>query len=241
MTLSEPVRAALIGATVTIVISLLQLTVNARRQAAERAAGKPASKKSGNWLATFALMLGSAVAGYAFSEYQQFRDRADNRLLREEMQMRLKDIGAVAARLERAGAQGNGAVDAGMRLSAERKRGAEGVAAVINLPACRGVPGGPAQAAAACTPADAQRSTICSVVPASAIVSDVQLYLRADGSRQPWNEAQVQAGQDAGGAMFLDNFFERGREANTKEVCMELVNWNSDAGRSARIVVRYVI
>lgn len=241
MTLSEPVRAALIGATVTIVVSLLQLAVNARRQAAERAAGKPASRKTGNWLATFALMLASAVAGYAFSEYQQFRDRADNRLLREEMQMRLKDIGAVAARLERAGVQGGGVAEAELRLAAERQRGVEGVAAVINLPACRGAPAAMGQAATGCTPASAPRSTLCSIVPVSAIVTGVQLYLRPEASRQPWAEAMVQSGEEVGGAMFVEDFFERGREGDTKEVCMEVVNWSGDAGRSARIVVKYVI
>lgn len=241
MTLSEPVRAALIGATVTIVVSLIQLTVNARRQAAERAAGKPASKKTGNWLATFALMLASAVGGYAFSEYRTFRDRADNRMLREEMQMRLKDIGAVAARLERVGVQNSGAVEADMQLVAERKRGAEGVAAVINLPACRGPQIGPAQSNAACTESDAQRMILCAVVPSAAVVSDVQLFLRAEDSQQPWAEAKVQAGQDAGGARFLDNFFERGREGDSKEICMSLASWSSDKGRSARILVRYVL
>jgi hypothetical protein len=241
MDLSEPVRAALIGATVTIVVSLLQLTVNARRQAAERAAGKPASKKTGNWLATFALMLASGVGGYAFSEYQTFKDRADSRMLREEMHMRLKDIGAVAARLERVGMQATGAVEADPQLAAERKRGMEGVAAVVNLPPCKGPRIGVAQTNAACTESDAQRTTICSVVPSAAVVNDVQLFLRPEDSEQPWAEAKVQAGQDAGGAKFLADFFERGREGETKEICMNLASWSSDKGRSARILVRYVL
>jgi hypothetical protein len=220
---------------------LIQLTVNARRQAVERAAGKPASKKTGNWLATFALMLASAVGGYAFSEYQNFRDRADNRMLREEMQLRLKDIGAVAARLERIGVQSGGAVEADVQPIAERRRGAEGVAAVINLPACRVTQTGPAQSNAACTESDAQRTILCAVVPAAAIISDVQLFIRAEDARHPWAEARVQAGQDAGGAKFLDNFFERGREGDTKEICMNLASWTSDNGRSARILVRYAL
>jgi hypothetical protein len=132
MTLSEPVRAALIGATVTVAMSLLQLTVNARRQAAERAAGKPASRKPGNWLAVFALMLACAVGGYAYSEYQGFRDRNDERQLRQEMQERLRDIGAMAVRLEKVNLQSVPVPEAAVRLDIERKRGAEGVAAVVN-------------------------------------------------------------------------------------------------------------
>jgi hypothetical protein len=241
MTLSEPVRAALIGATVTIAVSLLQLAVNARRQAAERAAGKPASRKTGNWLATFALMLACGVGGYAFSEYQTFQDRADSRLLREEMQMRLKDIGAVAARLERATVQGNDAVGTDAGFAAERKRGSEGVAAVMNVPACQGAPAGLAQVSRACTPADALQLTLCAMVPLPAVINDVQLFLRPEESRQPWDEVKVLAGQDAGGAMFLDNHFERASEGNTKEVCMRLMSWGGDQGRSARVLVRYVI
>jgi hypothetical protein len=67
------------------------------------------------------------------------------------------------------------------------------------------------------------------------------LFLRAEDSQQPWIDAKVQAGQDAGGARFLDNFFERGREGDSKEICMNLASWSSDKGRSARILVRYAL
>lgn len=60
MNLSDPVMAAIIGATATFVTAVIQLTANARRQAAERAAGKPVSRKSGSWLVTFVLEIGRA-------------------------------------------------------------------------------------------------------------------------------------------------------------------------------------
>ncbi len=239
MTFSEPVVAAMIGATATVVTALVQLRLAARKQAAERAAGRPVTKGN-RWLAILGLMLASAVGGYAFSEYQTFSEREDNKMLRDEMHSRLKDIGALAARLERAGMPANNAAGADIQLVAERKRGTEGVAAVINLPVCRGAQAGLSQPAP-CTESDAQRTTLCSVVPSAAVVSDVQLFLRPDDSQQPWNEAKVQPGQDAGGAKFLDNFFERGHEADTKEICMNLASWGSDKGRSARILVRYVL
>src|SRR5882672_5324139 len=132
MSMSDPVMAALIGASATFATALFQLLINARRQAAERAAGKPASRKTGNWLAIFALMLASVVGGYALSEYQTFRDRVDDKVLRQEMQSRLRDIGNAAVRLERAGLQ----TDADAKLAVERRRGAEGVVAVIGLPLC---------------------------------------------------------------------------------------------------------
>jgi hypothetical protein len=233
MTLSEPVRAALIGATVTIAMSLLQLTVNARRQAAERAAGKPASRKPGNWLAVFALMLACAVGGYAYSEYQGFRDRNDERQLRQEMQDRLRDIGAMAVRLEKVNLQSVPVAEAAVRLDIERKRGAEGVAAVVNVPACRAA--GPA----GCAESEAARTTVCAVVPAAVVVSEVQLFVRADDAGGPWGPARVGAGQDAGGARFVDAWFERSGDADAKEVCMNLAHWSAEKGRSARILVRY--
>ena len=78
-------------------------------------------------------------------------------------------------------------------------------------------------------------------MPAAAVVNDVQLFLRPEDSQQSWAEAKVQAGQDAGGAKFLDSFYERGREGDTKEVCINVASWGSDKGRSARILVRYVL
>ena len=240
MNFSDPVVAAMIGATATIFTALFQLRLAARKQAAERAAGRPVTKGN-RWLAILGLMLASAVGGYAFSEYQTFSEREDNKMLRDEMHSRLKDIGALAARIERAGVAAGNAAGADIQLIAERKRGDEGVAAVINLPACRGTQVGMSQPAAPCTERDAQRTTICSVVPSAALVNDVQLFVRAEDSKQSWSEAKVQAGQDAGGAKFLDNFYERGREGDTKEICMNLASWSSDKGRSARILVRYAL
>lgn len=67
MDFSEPVIAAMIGATATVVTALVQLRLAARKQAAERAAGRPVTKGN-RWLAILGLMLASAVGGYAFSE-----------------------------------------------------------------------------------------------------------------------------------------------------------------------------
>lgn len=241
MTLSEPVRAALIGATVTIVVSLIQLTVNARRQAVERAAGKPASKKTGNWLATFALMLASAVAGYAFSEYQAFKNRADDRMLRDELHSRLKDIGAMAVRIEKANLETAPQSEAEIRLAVERKRGLEGVLAVVNVPACRASQAGVAASPAGCGESEALRTAVCAVVPPAAVVTEVQIFIRAEDATGPWSGAKVESGQDGGGARFVDSYFERARDAEGKEICMNLVHWAADKGRSARILVRYML
>ena len=241
MNLSDPVMAALIGAGATFATAIFQLASNARRQAAEQAAGKPASRKSGSWLAIFALVLASLVTGYALSEYQTYSGRQDEKLLRAELLSRVRDISAAAIRLERAGMQKNGQTDAEAGLAAERRRGAEGVASVISVPPCRAPKGGLAQAPAACSESEALRTTLCAVVPASAKVTEVQVFTRLDDAQQPWDEAGVQAGKDAGAAKFVDAPFERARGNESKEVCQHFAHWNSQKGRSARILVKYTL
>jgi len=233
--------AAIIGATATFVTAVIQLTANARRQAAERATGKPVSRKSGSWLVTFVLVLAAVVVGYGLSEYQSFSQREDERMLREEMQMRLRDISAAAVRLERAGTEKNGQAEAEARLATERRRGIDGVAAIISVSACRASKAGSAQTPAACTEDLALRTTLCAVVPASATVTEVQLFTRSDDGQQPWEEARVQTGQESGAAKFVDAYFERAPGKESKEVCQHFAHWNSQQGRSARILVKYTL
>ncbi len=241
MNLSDPVMAALIGAGATFATAIFQLTSNARRQAAERAAGKPASRKTGSWLAIFALVLASLVTGYALSEYQTYSGRQDEKLLRDELLARVRDISAAAVRLERAGTEKNGSSDADARLAAERRLGAEGVAAIVSMPPCRTAKAGSAQAPAACSENEALRATLCAVVPASATITEVQLFTRTEDSQQPWDEARVQVGQDAGAAKFVDAYIERAQGKESKEICQHFAHWNSQKGRSARILVKYTL
>ena len=239
MNLSEPVMAALIGASATFAAALFQLLVNARRQAAERTAGRPASRKTGNWLAIFALMLAAAVGGYAFAEYQIFRGREDDKVLRQEMQTRLRDIGDAAVRLERAGLQKNDQSGADARLDTERRRGAEGVAAVIGLPPCVHIQSA-SESSAGCNEGNALHVSVCAIIPAMAVVTEVQVFTRLEDSQQPWLEARVQSGQDAGAAKFVDAFYER-IQADGKEVCQRFAHWNSQKARLARILVKYAL
>ena len=222
--------AALIGASATFVTAVFQLLVNARRQAAERAAGKPASRKPGTWLAIFALMLAAAVGGYAYAQYQGFQDREDGKALRQEMQAQLRDLGNAASRLERAGIQRTELAQGDAASSLERRRGQEGVSAVVDLPAC--------DANAACTESSPVRAAVCATIPAAATVTEVLVFTRSEDSQQAWAEAKVAAGQDAGNAKFAENYYER-TQPDAKEVCQRFSHWSNQKGRSARIVVRY--
>ena len=148
-------------------------------------------------------MLAAAVGGYAFAQYQDFRDRADDKLLRQEMQTRLRDIGAAAVRLERAGLQRSDQTDADARLAADRRRGTEGVAAVIGLPPCINSLSAPVSSAG-CNEGSALHASVCAIIPPTAVVTEVQVFTRLEDSQQSWPEARVQPGQDAGAAKFVD-------------------------------------
>jgi hypothetical protein len=235
MNLSEPVMAALIGATATFITAMFQLVINARRQAAERKAGKPATRKTGTWLAIFALMLAAAVGGYAYAEYEVFKDRDDDKALRQEMQASLRGLGDVAARLERAGAQRGELADGDIKAVAERRLGQDGVSAIVELPPCSVASG---QEAASCSESNPVRVAVCAPVPTAATVTQVRVYTRADDSPQAWADATNASVQEAGNGKVVDAFYER-VQADAKEICQRFIHWNNQKGRAVRIVVRY--
>jgi hypothetical protein len=103
MNLSDPVVAALIGASATMVTALIQLRLSWRKEIRERERGQPISRKSrrGPVLLVFALMIGAAVGGFAASQYLMEWRNGDRDLLRAEIQAKLAEISATAAQLER--------------------------------------------------------------------------------------------------------------------------------------------
>jgi hypothetical protein len=240
MNFTEPVIAALIGATATVVTAFVQLRVAGKKQAAERAAGKTVPARSGSrWLAILGLMLAAAVGGYAFSEYQSYHERQDNKVLREEMHTRMRELSEAALRFERAGTERNGQSESEVRAALERRRGADGVAAVFGVPPCRGAQVGFAQAPAPCAENDALRTSVCVAIPPSAVPTEVQVFSRLEDSVQPWSEVRMQPGQESSSARFADTFFERATP-DGKEICQQFLHWNSQKGRLARILVKYV-
>ncbi len=116
MSLSDPVMAALIGASATVLGALVQLRLSWRKELKERERGQPITKKTrrGPVIFVFALVIAAAVGGFALSEYFMSLRNGDRDTLRAELQSKLSEISASAARLERA------------RL-AEREQGGSGV------------------------------------------------------------------------------------------------------------------
>ena len=94
MNLSDPVLAAMIGASATMVTALIQLRLSWKKELKERERGQPISKKSrrGPVLLVFALMIASAVGGFAGSQYFTAWRNGERDALREEMRAKLAEI-----------------------------------------------------------------------------------------------------------------------------------------------------
>ena len=243
MSLSDPVMAALIGASATVLAALVQLRLSWRNELKERERGQPITKKTrrGPVIVVFALMIAAAVGGFALSEYFMSLRNGDRDTLRSELQSKLSEISASAARLERARLAEREQGESGVLRAEALRRGEEGVAASALVGPCK-VDSAPAPGSRpACSEQSAVRVAVCARVPASATVKEVLLYTRLEDAQQTWADSRVQPGQDAGGARFVERVFERPDGDAAKQVCQGFVNWSGEKARLARILVRYAL
>jgi hypothetical protein len=236
--LSEAILAAMIGAIATVGTAMFQLISNWRVQTSERK-----SRRGGfrSLMMLLAIMLACAVAGYAFSEYHSQELRDETRALRGDLQQQVKALSMSTERLEQLHLNAQTAADGQARAADDRRRGIDGAEALVQIPACRGLPGASPPDRLACAESDAMRVAVCSVIPAKAQVTEVLLFTRYEDSQEPWSDTRVTAGQDAGSARFLETAFERSHTDTAKEVCFNFAHWGADKTRLARIVVRYAM
>lgn len=243
--LSEPLMAAMIGATATVITALVQLRLSWRKELKERERAQPITKKSrrGPVIAVLALVIAAAVGGFALSQYfvslrEGDRDR-DRQEMRSDLQAKLSEINATALRLEQARTNERKQIETEVQHADASRQGDEGVAASVVVAPCKaeGAPG----ARQPCTEHSALRVTVCARVPAAATVKEVQLYIRAEDSKQPWSESRVLPGQEAGEARFAEKFSERPEDGGAKQVCQGFANWSLQKFRLARIVVKYAL
>jgi len=243
MNLSDPVMAALIGASATMLGALIQLRLSWRKELKERERGQPITKKTrrGPVIFVFALMIAAAVGGFALSEYFMSLRNGDRDTMRAELQSKLSEISASAARLERARLAERDKLESGVLRAEALRRGEEGIAASALVGPCKSQGAAAPGSRPACSEQSAVQVAVCARVPASAIVREVLLFTRFEDAQQPWDEARVLAGQDAGAARFVDAWFERAQGNESKEICQHFAHWNSQKGRSARILVKYTL
>jgi hypothetical protein len=238
--LSEPVLAAMIAASATVITALIQLRLSWRKELKERERGQPITKKArrGPVFFVFALLIAAAVGGFALSQYFTSLREGDRDALRSDLQSKLSEINATALRLEQARLNERKQIETEVQHADASRLGEEGATASAMVAPCK--PGGVPGAREECTEQSALRVTLCASVPAAATIREVQLYIRSDDSKQPWSEARVQPGQEAGQARFAEKFSERAEEG-AKQICQGFANWSRERTRIARIVVKYAL
>lgn len=226
MGLSETVLAALIGAAATMVTAVTQLMLALRARMKE---SRPRRNATRSALWVLALLVASAVGGFAYSELRAERAREDTRELRRELTQQLQALAQSTAKLELLG--GNRAAALGPLASGPI--GDQTIESVVHVAAC--------EAGTLCDESSATQVELCADVPAVANVTAIELYARSDASSETWAENGVTLDQDFGGGRFARSSFAYPTVSEVRAVCTSLLHWNTAHGHMARMVVRYTV
>jgi hypothetical protein len=251
--MSDTVLAAIITATATVCISLLQLRFSLGKEGGARVqTGGGRRKGRGPFAILFIIIVASGVGGFALSQWLTENERVSQSILQHELQDRVDQITRTANQLEqtRAGAR------AEIEASVLRKIGSDGVVVMATVGPCRpslvvsspgaatppGVTADGAQPATpSCTEAEASSVTLCATIPASATITEIELYTRVAQSDAPWSTSRVIAGQESGQTRFAEKYVETPEAPGTKQICQSFAQWSTEHARVARMVVRYGI
>ena len=249
--MSDSVLAAIITATATICMSLLQLRFSLGRDGGARVQAAGGRRKGrGPFAVLFVIIIASGVGGFALSQWLNESERASQSLLQHELQDRVDQITRTANQLEQTRAGARAEIEAGVL----RKLGSDGIVVMATVGPCRpalvvsppgtatppGVTGETAQSAApVCTESEASAVTLCATIPANATITEIELYTRVAQSDTPWSASRVAAGQESGQARFAEKYAEGPEAPGTKQVCQAFVHWSTEHARVARMVVRY--
>jgi len=244
MGLSETVIAAMIGAAATMVTAIFQLTMSLRSRSKEYSKPKKGSGMR-TLFAVFAIILASAVGGFAYSELRAERVREDIRGLRSELDEKLQAIAGVRAG-QVLGVPGS--LSNALTLASAHLPDAGSSESIVRVAPCRARPAAFGNTPLGCDVDDANRVTLCASLPSEAVVREVRLFAHPLDVEQTWDQSRVEFEQDIAGARFTDAPFEppsarapAGTVAATdaKSVCVNFSQWNSERGHAARLVVLY--
>ena len=239
MDLSETILAAMIGAAATMATAMFQLFLMFRARSKQESKPKRGSGMR-SLLLVFAIVLASAVGGFAYSELRAERAREDIRGLRAELSEQFKELAASsAARLDQL--RGLTGDSSGLlTFAAARSPLESGVAeSIAQVPACNSQPPAFGNQPVACAERDADRLALCAIVPAQSAVQEVQLFARAADSGSAWDGSRIAFDQDAGGVRFTGAPFELAEGSEAKAVCANVEHWNSERAHALRLVVLY--
>ena len=257
--MSDGVMAAIIAACATVFASFLQIRASFTKEVAARAFPSSGRRKSRKPFMFLVLMLGgSAVGGFALSQWLMENERSMQNALQQELQARIATLTRSESQLADTRNGARAEIEAGVM----KRLGLEGVVVVATVAPCK-VPlvvntptlashnetpaptattsqsSTPAPAASTCTETDASPVTLCAAVPMGATVTEVELFVRPAESDMPWATARVTAGVEAEQARFAEKPTEVPDSAQTKQVCEVFSNWSSERARVARMLVRY--
>lgn len=245
--MSDSVLAAIIAGTATLSASLLQLRSALLRDAAR---GVSATRRKGRLqkLILLAVVGAAAAGGFALSQWLNSGERLAQKTLQQELQARVAEISRTASQLEltRAGAR------AEIENAVLRQMGTDGVvvtavvsacrpALVIHAPGSASPPAASAEASRSCTEAEASPVTLCATIPASAKVTEVELFSRFTDSDTPWSADRFVPGQESGQARFAEKYSQSAPEGGTQQVCQLFTHWSAEHARSVRMIVRYAL
>jgi hypothetical protein len=223
----------MIGAGATVATATFQLFMAFRARKADSRPKRSNGIRS--TMAVFGLVLGAAVAGFAYSELRKAREREQTIAMEQRISDRLQ------ARADEQLAQLRDANGAGQLpvATAGGPRFPARSEATVHVAACRSQSSGYGNGPIGCDAANANRVALCASVPSQASVLEVQLFAHADGSSPGWEQSRVTVDQDIGGARFVESTYEMEEGADWKAICANFTQWSSERGHAARVVVVY--
>ena len=250
--MSDSVLAAIITATATVCMSLLNLRFSLGKDGGSRVQTTAGGKRKGRspFALLFIIIVASAVAGFALSQWLTEGERVTQSLRERELQDSVERITRTANQLE----QTRAGVRAEIEESVLRKIGSDGVVVMATVAPCRpslvvstpgtstppGVTSETTQPQSpTCTESEASSVTLCATIPANATITEVELYTKPAQSDTPWSTSRVMAGQESGQARFAEKYAEGPESPGNKQVCEGFTHWSTEHARVARMVVRY--
>jgi hypothetical protein len=257
--MSDGVLAAIIAACATVFASFIQIRASFAKEVAGRAfpSGGKKSKSRAPFVFMFMLLGGSAVGGFALSQWLMEHERSMQNVLIEQLRAQVSSLTRTENELNESRAGTRAEIEAGVL----RRIGLEGVVAtttvgpckpplLLNTPALAAhAPDGPAPAtsqpatssppSSSCTEAEAMPVTLCAIVPVGATITEVEVFMRPVDSDVVWSNARLVPGAETGQARFSEKPVEVADSATTKQVCETFVSWSTESARTARMLVRY--
>jgi hypothetical protein len=249
--MSDSVLAAIITATATVCMSLLNLRFSLTKEGGTRVQAAGGKRKGRSPFALlFIIIAASVVGGFALSQWLTEGERVSQSMRERELQDSVERITRTANQLEqtRAGAR------AEIEASVLRKIGSDGAVVMATVAPCRpslvvsppgtSTPPGVESsqpASSTCTESEASPVTLCATIPANATITEVELYTKPAQSEAPWSTSRVLAGQESGQARFAEKYAEAPESPGNKQVCEGFTHWSTEHARVVRMVVRYSI